>query len=136
MVGNNQINTKNMKPFPTLVIEEATNLKKYATPKEIEKLDIATLNPKTINGCVYGQMTGYCHGIRAIELIEQCAPKVYHAGHGEPGTSTELNGAPTTMKREVEYKILYWSPIEVFIDQATKEENGKLISFLKGEIGE
>ena len=48
MVGNNQINTKSMKTFPTLVIEEATNLKKYATPEEIENLDIATLNPKTV----------------------------------------------------------------------------------------
>ncbi len=133
---DNKINTKNMKTFPKLVIEEATNLKKYATPQEIEKLDIATLNSKITTECIYGQMTGYCHSKRAIKLIEQCAPRVYHAGDDEPGTSTELNGDPTTMKREEGHRILYWSPIEVFIDKGNHEANAKLVGFLKGEIGE
>jgi len=124
-----------MKTFPELVIEEATNIKKYASLSEIERLDISTLDPQSTSDCVYGQMTGNCHSKRAIELIELCASKVYHAPDGFPRESKELNGAPTSISRRGDnYETKYWSPVEVFIDQTVPKMRAKLVSFLKGEI--
>jgi hypothetical protein len=55
-----------------LVVEEALNIRKYATKEEMKRLNFARLCPTNQNLCVYGHLTGDCHNIRAIELLDKC----------------------------------------------------------------
>ncbi len=120
--------------FPALVREEAKNLKKYATESEISKLDIESFSPKYGHSCIYGMLTGDCHTLRATELIEQCAKRVYKTPEeyipGKDYLANKLNGSPKKA-----YRSKYWSPIEVYI-YPNKNLDGakKLIKYLKGEI--
>lgn len=128
--------------FPKLVIEEAKNLKKFATTEEINKLDAHTLDADSKFDCVYGKMTGNCFSERAKELIVKSCKKVY-ATDGYL-SDARLNGSPKGKSRNTEggrtfgAKTSYWSPIEVFIYTAKvkqdKDSPAELIKFLKGEI--
>ena len=107
-----------------LVIEEATNLKKYATKEELDKLDYATLKEDDIFHCVYGQMTGMCYGYRATQLIDKCINFKYQHLH--------KNNEPIISKRDINNG--YYSPIERFlIAYKGSEKIKKLIDFLKDE---
>ena len=57
------------------VVAEAIALKKNATPEEIGRLDFDTLRPENKERCIYGQMTGDCDSLRAIDLISLCAKR-------------------------------------------------------------
>lgn len=122
-----------------LVLEEATNLRKFATKEEIKQLDASTIDPSNIERCVYGQMTGTCYSERAIELIENCCSRVIEAANN-PASSTKINGSPKTTKRFSDGRshqtftnsINYWSPIEVWIELYPPLVP-KLISFIKGK---
>lgn len=123
-----------------LVIEEATKLKKNSTINERERLTFDRLNPSTIGGCIYGQMTGSCFSSRATVLIKKNCKRVLErkpsknfngGGMFDEVLVGELNGSPKTTDRNV-----YWSPIEVFITQPRNRKNGnnkKLIDFINGE---
>ncbi len=116
-----------------LVKEEAKNLKTKATKKELKNLNFKHLDPNSMYACVYGQVTGNCHGLRAIELINTCCSRVYNYTANKQAKDCKVNGKPDG-KRSKE-NIHYWSPIEVFIQQEKNEDNGnnkKLIDYLKG----
>lgn len=59
-----------------LVCKELQYIKQNATQEEIAKLDFKTLDPDNVNFCIYGQMTGYCYGNRATELIHSLGLKM------------------------------------------------------------
>ena|SRR6187402_3229214 len=112
-----------------LVKEEAKNLKKNATEKELKYLNFETLNPNNLFNCIYGQIGGNCDSIRSIELQKKCCSRVYKRG-GDLSDS-KVNGSPKRLSR-----YSYWSPIEVFITQESNKENGnneRLVKYLKGE---
>ena len=114
-----------------LVVKEATNLKKYASKEELNKLDFNSLNSGRVDLCVYGQMTGHCWTKRATDLMKTCCERVYHTDQGSV-RDCSVNGSPEDLERNK-----FWSPIEVFIDQYRNQKNGnneQLIKFLKGEI--
>ena len=122
--------------FPKLVIDEAKNLKKFATLEELAKLNIENFNPQASRNCIYGQMTGICYSSRATTLIKTCAKRVYRPGNDNNDTLTtaKINGSPKKYSIENRYgDDLFWSPIEVSIARASSEMNTKLIAFLKGE---
>src|SRR5689334_4198531 len=109
--------------FPKLVIEEAKNLKKLASGEEKSRLNFKELDPEFPTACIYGQMTKNCHSERAVELIRECASRVYYRNIGNTllvGDTSKLNGSPKKIGRS-----LYWSPIEVFISRANTTEKGK-----------
>jgi hypothetical protein len=125
--------------FPKLVVDEARKLKKFATPEELKKLNIENLDPKSGDQCIYGQMAGSCFSTRALHLIKNCAKRVYHKPSVAPtwevkgpGRCRQLNGSPKNLYRSM-FTQDFFSPIEVFIDRASKEMNAKLIAYLKGE---
>lgn len=121
--------------FPKLVIDEAKNLKKFATPEELNKLNINKLISTSSTHCIYGLMTESCYSERATSLIKQCAKRVYHYESGiSPGKCKRLNGTPKKFEITDRWgPTPFWSPIEVFIDRGSDEMNAKLIAFLKGE---
>lgn len=116
-----------------LVREEAANLKKFATRKELDKLDFERLIPNNEKKCIYGQMTGNCKGIKAFNLINNCCKKKVF---------TDCNEILSTRNIKL-FKGVNWqdricnfySPIEVFILQGENKftNNKNLISYLKGE---
>ena len=115
----------------SLVKAEAKLLKKFATIKQINKLDKESLNANSVWECIYGQMTGNCFGNAATELIKLSCKKVYYKNENRKISGNLSRGNILTMDRE-----LYWSPIEVFIDQDVNTINGNntaLIAYLKGE---
>lgn len=117
-----------------LVKEEAKNLKKHATKKELSNLDFNYLGSESAVRCVYGQMVGNCFHPRAIELIQKSCKRVYKADKDDIRDCT-INGSPKNKVRN-HWNNSYFSPIEVFIDQPINKENGnneKLIKYLKGE---
>lgn len=130
--------------FPKLVIDEAKNLRKFATKGEKANLDFDRFNDNSAHGCIYGQLTGYCHSPRAIELITLSAKRVYIPKYHKslftnalnvenPGASTKLNGKPKIVDRREE--ITYWSPIEVFVNRENTPEAMKkqLLEYIKGK---
>jgi hypothetical protein len=62
--------TKQLKNW---VAEEARNLKRFATPEELAKLNFKTINAFGGHCNVYGQLTGNCSSKRASELLALCA---------------------------------------------------------------
>lgn len=79
-----------------LVNTEATRIRKYATPEEIDNLDFTYFNPESRSNCIYGQLTGSCYNRRAYTLIRKCASQVYlNEGMGLSRSNIEdLNGKP------------------------------------------
>lgn len=117
-----------------LVQEEAILLRNNITEEEREKLDYDTLDPNDFCSCIYGQMTGHCNSVRAIDLIKKCCTKIY-----KPSASTDkingatLGGSPKGKSRGKDmFDIEYFSPIEVFIYKY-KGSHKKLVNFLKKE---
>lgn len=91
-----------------LVVKEVLNLRKYATKKEIEKLDLNTLNPEKSNFCIYGQMTGSCFSERAYTLLNKCT---------EPySTYLSIMDNKSTEKKFYDSS-RDWSPLEFYIFQ-------------------
>lgn len=121
------IKTANEPILLQLVREEAEALKLHATKEEIDNLNIYNLIPSISDKCIYGQMTGNCFSLRAIELIQLCCNRVYKTDGFLQISSLELNGSPKEKNR---YN--YFSPIEVMIYNY-RDNNANLISFLKGK---
>lgn len=116
-----------------LVTQEALALKVKATRKELSKLNINQLNPISANQCIYGQMTGFCYGPRATELIVSCCARVFKSEKGalQDFDIDNLNGAPEPDKRSD-----YYSAIETFIICPANKYNGNnaaLVAFLRAE---
>lgn len=122
---------KNKKLFE-LVIKEATDLKKYATKKQLSRLNIKTLNPDHTDLCIYGQMTGNCNSPEAQELILRCCERVYSTKNLDSYLieKARLSGKPVIVTTTRIYR--YMSPIEIFISRYPKY-NDELIQFLKGK---
>lgn len=126
-----------------LVIEEATNLKKYATKEELNKLNYETLNGGSVVNCIYGQMTDNCLSQRSQNLIIKCCKKVYKIVNENNRIKTSiLNGKPKKLKVSFDRLDYYTSPIEKFLDlykpdiftKSTKVK--KLIDFLQDKTQE
>lgn len=121
---------KNSKTLTALVKVEAKNLKKFATKKELNKLNIETFDAKQGGSCIYGQMTGSCYSHRASSLIRKCATRIFLTDYNETENilSRKLDGSPKRKSRSY-----FWSPIEVFVYGRGDRTNKKIISYLKNE---
>ena len=130
-----------MKKFPKLVVEEAKNLRKFATQEEKDRLLKNTIDPESPFSCIYGQLTSDCQSIRAIELIEKCTKRVYEYVSGKNNglytkvaNCVKINGSPKG-KIRMSHNHAYYSPIEVFISKNGEGSplNIKLAEYIKGE---
>jgi len=61
----------NKKEFLDAVTHEVVSLKKFATKKELRKLNVESLDPDNKENCIYGQMTGDCSSERAKALMDK-----------------------------------------------------------------
>lgn len=119
-----------------LVKEEADNIKKYATPEEIAKLNVNAVNGGSPSQCIYGLMTDRCTTDRAHELIGLCARKVYIRDQSSNrlnilnGHSSEVNVIDSYSRYAV-----YVSPIErlIFSDVGHNVAARSLVRYIKGE---
>lgn len=121
-----------------LVKDEAKKLKEHATEHERSHLNNFLSN--TRSGCVYGQMTGYCHSKRAIELIHLCCDRVYLSDRNCVCDKPDLNGSPVGKTRTNDI-CEYYSPIEILLTRCCDfgtlfvDRNShmlKVIDYLKG----
>lgn len=126
-----------------LVIEEATNLKKYATKKELFALSYKELVGSDVKYCIYGQMTGHCRTKRSYNLIRKCCKKIYEVkDHWNVIASSILSGKPKVLIDIYDRLEYYISPIEKFLyiykpDTDKKSiKIKKLVDFLKDETKE
>jgi hypothetical protein len=123
------------------VRKEAEALKIHATKEERERLSFARFKPHQYDGCIYGQMCGYCHNLRAVDLIQKCTPRYFkdqsftsikHEGFG--GIAKRVNG--TTVEGFIEdrhnERVGHFSAIEAYI-LLPEANNASLISYLRGE---
>lgn len=126
---------ENIPELTRLVKAEAKNLKKFATPEELNRLNFTKLQPLFPTDDIYGQMTGYCYSVRATILIQNCAPKVLEQIENLDLYKCKINGKPNFNTEEANRNGNYWSPIECFITNPINKNtaNHKLISYLKGE---
>jgi len=107
-----------------LVAEEAKSLMEYATVEERNKLNFKELKPNYITSCIYGQMTGGCRNVRAVELLNQCA---------KPYSRQLLRHSKPLNNKEFDVDSFYfYSPIECYINK-NEAKNESLISYLRGE---
>lgn len=113
----------------TLVLQEANNLKKYATPEELQSLDFEILYPSKPGLCIYGQMIGDCASPRAIELLNLCT-KPYSEDLDVIETPTQQYFPARSGGFGSDYAP--FSPIEFYICQHGAK-NAELIAYLKGE---
>lgn len=125
------------------VIIEANNIKKFANPKEIEKLNFDHLQPSHRKNCIYGQMTGDCFNMRAATLIEKCTHRYFENGL-IPVMSDQLvnmdriakNVNGTSVENFIHARSQEWdthySAIEAYI-LLQGANNKNLIEFIKGQ---
>jgi hypothetical protein len=133
------------KQFISDVIAELKNIKKHATPIEINRLDFESFNPKNMDHCIYGQMTGNCLSLRASELIFLCCKRyVENRGYAsynkldfktlKPGINGPSIGETVG---EFGFKrgwVNYLSSLESYIMlEESKLKYKKIFAFLKGE---
>lgn len=127
-----------------LAINEATKLKELLTNEEKLNLNKQILDPNSQWDCIYGMACEGCNSPRAIELIHQCAEKVYvnnaekYKTFDDYGSTLlfDLNGEPKDVViGENKRSNYYYSPIEIIITRTyLGEEAGfKIIDFLRGE---
>lgn len=124
------------------VKREAVALKKSATPEEISRLDLGTLDPETKHSCIYGQMTSNCISDRAAELIFKCCKRYFHNDFPENTiqkvkenvNGVKISGAKSIndFKEKRGWSCEFLSSIETYIllDNSKRKE---LIAFLKDE---
>lgn len=119
MIEHNERNTR----LKVLVQMEADNIKRFARASEINNLDLKEFHPTLMQRCIYGQLTGDCYSVRAVELLTQCSnpysndPFIFDP----PGSCMYFEGGLRPL-----------SPIECYI---TKDgaEHEKLIDYIKGK---
>lgn len=134
------------KVLEPLVIAEATNIKRIALKRELKKLDFCGLVPDDHQNCIYGQMTGDCYNARAYELIRKSCVNVIESEsvddkefNGELvdfNEQAKQNGVEKPNKFDENFRLSFYSPIEIFITRKRNKKNGnnaKLIAFLRGE---
>lgn len=127
-----------MTKLEELVIEEATKLKQFATPEELNNLDYEYLDGNSHWQCIYGQMTEDCRSNRAYELIQKCCQRVYHASSDDCFVG-RLNGKPKQLDDPTNRLAYYVSPIEKFLYKEKPEQYNdswkiqRLVAFLKSE---
>jgi hypothetical protein len=110
-----------MESLKELTIKEATNLKQHLTEWEKQKLNKYDFNPNSTYSCIYGQITGDCASLRAIELAKLCIGKV---------SVKQVDGTRiSTTKPKDNFR---FSPLEVYIYQYGGSGE-KIIDYLKGE---
>jgi len=119
-----------------LAKEEAENLRKNATKKELSHLSLADLDASNVHSCIYGQLTGSCFSTRAHKLIDACCTKVYKVN---PKKLTNLIKSSTLGDKPEDQivgylrKYAYFSPLEKALLYMTYNQKSNLISYLKGE---
>lgn len=113
------------KKYLNLVASELRAIKKHATKKEINRLEIETLNPRHTKSCIYGQMTEDCRSSRAVKLINQCCASFIK----EFGTL--IKRKPLTRNTSIGI-IQYYSNLESYIMDASEEELIQIVDYLKG----
>jgi hypothetical protein len=118
-----------------LAIKEAKKLRKFAKPKEIERLNEFKLNPNNTTQCIYGQMTGDCYSDRSFELIKKCAERVYKPTKSADYSDSRLNGTPHDLEYSFNRRYEYHSPIEILIFEKNMgyDAGVKILKYLKGE---
>lgn len=126
------------------VLTEANKIKQFATVEERSMLNFETLNPIKRQHCIYGQMTGDCDSVRAIELIEKCAARfvadsslTYIRSEGFKRIQEKING--TRVNNLQDKRSSVWGPhiahssmIEAYILLRDANNEG-LIEYIKGE---
>lgn len=121
-----------------LVIQEAMKLKELLTDEEKERLNKESFNGDSPLLCIYGQSTGSCNSVRALELVRQCCTKVYDVRESRKNmdaAKSPLNGSPMGFTVDANDRVYnYMSPIEVYIlsPNGGDKEGYKIIDFLKG----
>ena len=115
-----------------LVAEEAALLRKNATPQELAKLDLYTLDPSNANRCIYGLMTGDCTSPRAESFIRTCCKKYVMAKSKSLAGGLEYFETTSDFRSRIGYVWDCFSPIELYISLRSTNPNN-LISYLTGE---
>lgn len=128
----------NHRKLKSLAIKEIKALKKHAKPEELANLNFETFNPEWAENCIYGQMTGFCFGLRASELIGKCAPLlVIKEETSRTLEDCKLNGKPTKVLLKNRSHTMHFSPIESFIwmsENRTNGNNERIIQYLRGDV--
>ncbi len=116
------------KYFKEQTIKELKALKKYATKKELSKLDFITFHPGKNKSCLYGQMTGHCRNKRAMNLIDKCCD--FKLDESLLNSVIEkripIDGGPRMGTK------LYYSFLEIHI-MKYRNHNKNILAWLKGE---
>lgn len=105
-----------------LVVQEADNIKQFARPEEIRELSFKQFHPTLMAHCIYGQMTGSCYSVRAVELLTLCS---------NPYSKDVYRHQPPMEAFYFESEMRSFSPIEFYITKdGAKVE--RLINYIKG----
>lgn len=126
--------TKEKERLIKMVTQEIENIKLHATKEEIDKLDILSLDPAVGSECMYGQMTGHCRSIRAVELIKKCTVKYTEGGRAVYCEIISKKDAiiEATDKGYFYSDYEYLSMLEYFIIDYDYN-NRDIIAYLRGE---
>jgi len=118
------------KELTAMAVSEIENIKKFATPGQIQKLNFYTLNPNSGFMCIYGQMTGFCNSDEAISLIKQCAAPI--SSNFWLNYWQEANSAFIDID-EFDNTRTYFTPLENYICFCEPENIMRIIAYLRGE---
>jgi hypothetical protein len=123
------------------VRKEAEALRVHATKEELSKLDFFNLKPRREDCCIYGQMCGSCHSIRAVDLIQKSTPRFFKDQgftsiiyDGFEGVQKRVNGETVEnfIEDRTNLKVGHYSAIEAYI-LLPEAKNANLIAYLRGE---
>lgn len=131
------------KQFIEDVKKEAAAIRRNAAPDELNNLNIKEFNPLNEEECIYGQMTGNCRSIRAVDLITKCCKRFFKnevfGEFDDCKSDVEFSEALGTCvngkKSETPYSLEYISSIEAYIALPTANTKN-LIAYLKGETND
>lgn len=109
-----------------LAVKEAYKLHEFTTSEEKKRLFASRVDSRSQSNCIYGQLTGFCHSRRAIELMNKCCTVAFRS------LGEHVNKPEKKAKRLLHsFFRTQFSPLERALTTATKKQIATLCRIIK-----
>lgn len=119
---------KTKKQFLKEVVAELDTIREKATKEELKRLDFNKFRFYKPENCIYGQLTGNCHSIRAAVIM----PKSYSGITSINGNIEKIN--PIDFSQLDTGRGRLFTALEQYLYIVDSDKHREILQYLKGEI--
>ena len=118
--------------FLKIVKKEIDGIKEYTTDEEKKALKYECFVASDMHYCIYGQMTGHCNNLRALEILRLSSinHSTYHLLKLNCQEISNIEEKPKWDNHGSD------SPLEAFLMKCDSSTHKDIINYIKGNISE